>query len=303
MPATNTATESAPPATVTRYVGVCQICEAEHKLTTDAFPALGIFGQQHKVVHHGYKRPGHGSIEGDCAGVGEVPFEVSCEATKKYRDSVTAGRALQVLRLAALRAGEVTELVVRSWQRGAPVEVVRVGDDMWPRELASKIREVEYEIGQADAEIKRLDAMVARWAPLPLRTVDEFEAPKRDAKAAAKAKREQDYQDKTEAKIASYKKRLAVAVKNRTTSTIADIFESAPRQLGDRGLTRAQAYEAIGGAEIFAAFGLDTAATHRSDPAVDRRNDEICSAMRYGRWDPTAQRIVHEWPASLADAR
>ena len=100
----------------------------------------------------------------------------------------------------------------------------------------ARFREVEYEIGQATEEIKRLDAMVARWAPLPLRTFEEFEAPKRDAKAAAKAKREQDYQAKTEAKIASYRKRLAVAVKNRTTSTIADIFESAPRQLGDRGL-------------------------------------------------------------------
>lgn len=232
MPATNTATESAPPATVTRHVGICQICEGEHKLTTDAFPSLGIFGQQHKVVHHGYKRPGHGSIEGDCAGVGEVPFETSCEATKKYRGSVAAGRALQALRLAALRSGEVTELHVRSWQRNASVEVVRAGDDMWPRELASKIREVEHHVAELDREVARLDAMVARWAPLPLRTVDEFEAPKRDAKAAAKAKREQDYQAKTEGKIASYKKRLAVALKNHTTSTIADIFESAPRQLG-----------------------------------------------------------------------
>lgn len=297
MPATNIATESALPATVTRYVGICQICEGEHKLTTDAFPSLGIFGQQHKVVHHGYKRPGHGSIEGDCAGVGEVPFEVSCEATKRYRDSVAAGRALQILRLAALRSGEVTELHVRSWQRGAPVEIIRVGDDMWPRELASKIREVEYEIGQADEEIKRLDAMVARWAPLPLRTVDEFETPKRDAKAAAKAKREQDYQAKTEAKIASYRKRLAVAVKNRTTSTIADIFESAPRQLGDRGLTRAQAYEAIGGAEIFAAFGLNPAT------GVEFRgpNYEILSNMRGGRYDHATQAwIPVEWPTSLA---
>ena len=299
MPATNTATESAPPATVTRYVGVCQICEAEHKLTTDAFPSLGIFGEAYKVVHHGYRRPGHGSIEGDCDGVGEVPFEISCEATKRYLAQTIMGREHALRRLASLRDGEVTELHVRSWQRGARAEVVRVGDSMWPRELASKIREVEYEIGQAEQEIARLDAMVARWAPLPLRTVDEFEGPKRDAKAAAKAKREQDYQDRTEAKIASYRKRLAVAVKNRTTSTIADIFESAPRRLGDRGLTRAQAYEAIGGAEIFAAFGLDVTA------GCDFRgaNADIVAAMRYGRWDPTAQRTVFEWPASLADAR
>lgn len=137
--------------------------------------------------------------------------------------------------------------------------------------------------------------MVARWVASPLRTLEEVEAPKRDAKAAAKLKREQDYQTKTEGKIASYRKRLEVARRNRTTSTIADIFESAPRQLGDRGLTRAQAYEAIGHADLFAAFGLDTTL------GCDFRgpNSEIVAAMRYGRWDPTAQRTVYEWPATL----
>ena len=162
MPATNTAIESALPAIVTRYVGICQICESEHKLTTDAFPSLGIFGEAHKVVHHGYRRPGHGSIEGDCAGVGEVPFEVSCEATRRYRGSVAAGRALQVLRLAALRDGEVTELVVRSWQRGAPVETIRVGDSMWPRELIALEEDARAQL----AHLPEIAALVPRTASI-----------------------------------------------------------------------------------------------------------------------------------------
>ena len=31
-------------------------------------------------------------------------------------------------------------------------------------------------------------------------------------------------------------------------------------------------------------------------------NADIVAAMRYGRWDPTAQRTVFEWPVALADA-
>ena len=53
--------------TVTRYVGNCQICERDQKLTVDM-----------KMVHHGYLRPGDGEIHGDCPCVGAEPYEVSC---------------------------------------------------------------------------------------------------------------------------------------------------------------------------------------------------------------------------------
>ena len=71
-----TATQPAALATVTLHVGVCQFCEAEHKLTTDTFPSLGRFGGHHKVVHHAYRRPGDGEIHGGCAGVGRCWFSV-----------------------------------------------------------------------------------------------------------------------------------------------------------------------------------------------------------------------------------
>lgn len=35
-----------------------------------------------RLVHHGYQRPGHGSIVGDCNGVGELPWERSPEGAK-----------------------------------------------------------------------------------------------------------------------------------------------------------------------------------------------------------------------------
>lgn len=45
----------------TRYIGNCQICEGEQKL------------HDGRMVHHGYKRPGDGQIDGDCPGVHADP--------------------------------------------------------------------------------------------------------------------------------------------------------------------------------------------------------------------------------------
>lgn len=46
-----------------------------------------------KIVHHGYTRPGWGSIQGDCLGVGLKPLEVSNEGLKhllkRYKEDVT----------------------------------------------------------------------------------------------------------------------------------------------------------------------------------------------------------------------
>lgn len=292
-----TTTTAAPTATVTRFVGICQICEAEHKLTTDAFPSLGLYGEEHKVVHHGYKRPGHGSIVGDCDGVGCAPYEVSCEQTKAYRLRVAQHRGVVIARIAALNAGEILELHERSWRRGEAPTVYTPASPEWARKLASAIREAEGLAAFLGQEIARLDRMIDAWILRPLRTLEEYEAPKRDERAAKKAAKAADYQARTEAKIASYRKRLASARKNRTTSTIADIFESAPRQLGDRGLTAEQAFEAIGSAEVFAAFGLDPAGgSHFRGP-----NSDVLGAMRMGRFDPTAQRwIPLAWPAELS---
>ena len=70
------------PATVTRYVGKCPICEGDFKLTTDAIH--GNFGDGQKMVHHGYQRPGDGSgIIGDCYAVGRPAYEESCDVTRE----------------------------------------------------------------------------------------------------------------------------------------------------------------------------------------------------------------------------
>jgi len=53
--------------------GTCPVCEANVKLN-----------DHRGLVHHGFRRPGHGSIEGDCFAVNDKPWELSSGAAVRY---------------------------------------------------------------------------------------------------------------------------------------------------------------------------------------------------------------------------
>jgi len=90
--------------TVTRYVGNCQICEHDQKLTVDM-----------KMVHHGYRRPGHGTIEGDCPCVGADPYEVSCDRIKSYVKGLREALRVTNARRAEIAEGKVTYFEARNY--------------------------------------------------------------------------------------------------------------------------------------------------------------------------------------------
>ena len=286
MPVPTTSAPAPAIPTVTRYVGKCPICEGDFKLTTDAMPAVGRFGEGQKMVHHGYRRPGDGrGIVGDCYAVGHPAYEESCGVTREYREIIVAQRANVNAYLGRLRSGEVTEIVEMSWRRGEKSTTHKVGDIMWPRELSNEIHRTDSQLRTLDREIERLTALVDGWIARPLRTVEEFEAPVRAERDAAKAQRKADYEARTGAMLASYQKRLAVALRKKTVSTFAEIFETAPSKFGDRGMSRSQVFAELGHADVFAALGLDPTADHR-------QNYELTSSMRYG-FNKTP------WPESL----
>ena len=81
----------------TRYIGNCQICEGDQKLHVG------------RMVHHGYQRPGDGAIRGDCPGVGQVPYEVSCDLVKSYKGNVAKRAATD----AKTEAREATRTAIR----------------------------------------------------------------------------------------------------------------------------------------------------------------------------------------------
>lgn len=65
---------------VTRYVGICQICEKTHKL----------YGR--RLVHHGYVVKDR-QFQKDCSGVNEVPYELSCDFLRTNLKSRQPARA------------------------------------------------------------------------------------------------------------------------------------------------------------------------------------------------------------------
>ena len=62
----------------------CPICFGEYK--TEESSRSANFGG---LVDHGYRRPGHGFRDGQCIGVGRLPFEVSAAATREHQAALT----------------------------------------------------------------------------------------------------------------------------------------------------------------------------------------------------------------------
>lgn len=266
--------------TVTRFIGKCPVCEGTYKLTADK-----------RMVHHGYERPGWGHIVGDCFAVGYESYEVSCLATEKYLAQVRALLAARLETLGNLKSGRTKKLSVTIW-RGGKRDSEEIGpkDPRWERTRENAISDLAREVEQIRKEITRLTGLIDAWAPQALRTVEELEGLNAAERKAKSDKRAQDKAAKVQAKVESYQKRLATAIKNKTASTIADIFDSAQRQLRDMtGCTRAEAFAMLDRNNVFLAFGLDlTRDDHYSGP-----NSDVISRMRY------TKKSDFDWPKDL----
>lgn len=71
-------------ATTTRFVGTCPVCGRRQKVRGG------------NLVHHGYQRPGHGQIEGDCFAVNRLPHETSPETAKAFLNQVVEPQLVQL---------------------------------------------------------------------------------------------------------------------------------------------------------------------------------------------------------------
>lgn len=159
----------------TRYVGTCPVCDARYKVRGGV------------LVHHGFQRPGHGHIIGDCFAVHMEPHETSPRTAKMYREHVQA-------RLEAIEAERVTMHSVTALNYaykvseglGKPrIETVtlRKGDrarsvggycipsfDVHKRNVIESLaREIEW----AAATVERMTSLVQSWTVQPLTTVEE----------------------------------------------------------------------------------------------------------------------------------
>lgn len=175
----------------TRYVGTCPVCNGRQKV---------IGG---KLVHHGYQRPGHGHIKGDCFSVGRVPHEVSSETAEAYRSYMEAclvsiEKAIETTKTASslLYSYDVYEGGIGSKHRR--VKYITVERGAGPATVdhnfipsfkdvqAESLRRLEMDRRWAHGNAARMTILIDTWTEQPLTTVEEESSRMTAEKSAAK---------------------------------------------------------------------------------------------------------------------
>ncbi len=165
--------------------GTCQCCFGGFETRQKA--GKGDF----RSVLHGYTRPGHGYILGDCRGHGHVPFEVSCEQTKVFRGELVDMLAATETYLAKCQANEVESLTYeartsernpRTMARLTKMVTVLKGavatdNPFWPAAyekipsfeqlMETEIWGVERRIKAITSDIAFLGEKIAGWVAVP----------------------------------------------------------------------------------------------------------------------------------------
>lgn len=186
----------------TRLIGTCPVCERQQKVT----PAGA-------MVHHGYIRPGTGSIHGDCFGVGYPAYQLSTKGCEAYRTFLASWRAGQEAHLRRLydRPETVTFQISpysppKTYRRDADTLEER---NRYDSTLGNLIRQTEYTIQDLDRSDRRMVALIEQWAPAPLIEIDEegFTPAKREERATRKTERDTKRAEKERARIELKKKR------------------------------------------------------------------------------------------------
>jgi hypothetical protein len=256
--------------TTTRFLGKCGVCEGEFKLTNG------------KLVHHGYQRPGDGAIHGDCFAVGRAPLELSPAATVEYRALLVAHIARLQARLAALPT--LTELHITNSRH--EVRIVKSSEPHFANCLRSEQWSIEGNIRHTEHEVARLTALVANWAPKPVRTVEEETqklAAEKAARAAVKAEKAAEkavaQSAKLDRKVALFQRKLAKAVKARNSDDVWAVFRDAEESARRFDLTRQAMLDLVDQDGIFAKFGLKTPTSWN-----DACNVEVMRRMLRGCW-------------------
>lgn len=149
-----------------RVVGTCPVCEHQQKITPRG-----------AMVLHGYRRPGDGSIEGDCFGVGLPPYEVSSEGCVKYQDVLVTWiqSATDNLRRLEARPEEMTSYSKVTRKISVFQRDSEDFNDLRQYEylLQSAIHQAQYTLHELERARKRMIKLIADWAPAPLIEIDE----------------------------------------------------------------------------------------------------------------------------------
>lgn len=294
----------------TRHIGFCCVCAKDFKV------------RGNKLVHHGYKRPGHGFIVGDCMGALETPHELSPELAKKYQGMIR--RAIKSILKGAVEHSVRTEITLtkREWDREAKKwadnsYTITSESCEWDFNFRRIERSIKQNYAAHNAELDRITELVDTWELKTLTTREEDKAVKQDAKKVREAKKVQAKQDKVNTQAAKYQKRIDSALKTKNSNTLAEIWESCQSKFRDidSSLTKAECITLLERDEVWAAFGLASMTKSLwNTPGDDKeplslmknRMDRIKSHFytyggpdRDGREQRRLTSMSLEWPESL----
>lgn len=138
----------------------CQVCERQQAT------------HEGRMMHHGYRRPGWGSIVGDCFGVGHAPFPAT-DALELWRAAVAKQLARLNKSLRELPALDAVTYLKRDYNapRGTPdkaITLLRGAKADYSLGLPSfddQVQHIEWklstEIGHATRELARVERRIA----------------------------------------------------------------------------------------------------------------------------------------------
>lgn len=142
------------------FIGTCQACFGEFKVNE----------KSSRVVLHGYRRPGYGSIVGNCVGHDHAAFEHDFELTVTIIGTHREAAALSLVWRDKLEAGEVTSLPYTTskydYDLRKSVDVhltITPSDDPWDYVLKSAIGHAEASRYYHERVADYLKGMVDNW--------------------------------------------------------------------------------------------------------------------------------------------
>jgi hypothetical protein len=139
-------------------IGTCAICSHAQVVRNGV------------MVNHGYQRPGHGDIVGECFGTGRDPYETSAKACVEYVPHLEAAKTSYEGRLADLTSGKVKKFVEtkRNWYTGREI-TIDFGTPEFDQRLKSEIANTSQQIKYVIADIVEMRRRITDWTPGTLR--------------------------------------------------------------------------------------------------------------------------------------
>ena len=142
--------------------GECQICQRRQLLDSRG-----------NLVLHGYQRPGHGYIVGDCFGVGHPPWEVSSDALATWIEQLKA-RSVQAAQ-AAVRVAKLTTINVNrgseqnprivTLTKGDPSRYDSYGSFSFEGEIEKRVRDLKQQAKWLADDAKSETRRLKTWKP------------------------------------------------------------------------------------------------------------------------------------------